>query len=264
MNKKRKSALLITLRILLTAVFGLLTVFLTLPLLAGIDHIGVWVSTAMSGAVTVICAVPDRLMDILNKLYTKRCLKIIINCVFTVAALLIVGAIIISCMMAGAMIKTPQSGTTAIVLGGQVRGTEPSLMLKRRLDAALEYLNSNPDAMCIVSGGQGNHEDISEAQCMFDYLTGRGISPDRVIMEDKSTSTQENLQYSTQIMRDMGMDMQAVIVTDGFHQWRGQHFAKQYGIHTVYAKSCDTPYYLAAGYWIREIFAVARVIAIGY
>lgn len=264
MRANKKNILKNIAKIILTTGFALLTVFFALPFMLGIDHIGVWVSVLMSAAMTVICAIPEKLCSLIKRIYEKRWRKILLNCLFTVAALMLCGAIAISAMMTTAMTKTYDSNTTAIVLGCQVRGTRPSLMLQSRLEAALDYLNDNPQAKCIVSGGKGTNEDISEAQCMFNYLTERGISSDRIIMEDKSTSTQENLQYSAKLMQDMGMESEAVIITDGFHQWRGQHFAKEAGIETTGAKSCQTQIIFAGGYWIREIFAIVRVIVLGY
>ena len=74
-------------------------------------------------------------------------------------------------------------------------------MLSERLCAAYEYLNRNPKAMCVLSGGQGDGEEISEAECMYRYLTGRGIDGARLLLEDQSTTTAENLQYSMELLQ---------------------------------------------------------------
>jgi len=92
------------------------------------------------------------------------------------------------------------SGTEyAIVLGAEVKGTRPSRSLLMRLQKAETYAKENPDVILILSGGQGNGEDISEAQCMYNYLTEKGISEERLIMEDRSTSTRENLAFSDEL-----------------------------------------------------------------
>ena len=70
------------------------------------------------------------------------------------------------------------------------------LTLARRLDAALAYLEENPKAYVVVSGGQGAGEDISEAEAMRRYLAARGIEESRILMEDKSMSTLENFLFS--------------------------------------------------------------------
>ena len=79
-----------------------------------------------------------------------------------------------------------------IVLGAGVNGTVPSRSLTYRLEATLEYLNEYPDTVCVVSGGQGEHEDITEAECMRLWLEDNGIQSDRIIMEDQARNTKEN------------------------------------------------------------------------
>ena len=83
-----------------------------------------------------------------------------------------------------------------IVLGAQMRETGPSKALALRLDTAAAYLTENPDTLVVVSGGKGSNEPISEAQGMYEYLLTKGISPDRILLEDRSTNTKENLQFS--------------------------------------------------------------------
>ena len=89
-----------------------------------------------------------------------------------------------------------------IVLGAEVVGTKPSRSLNYRLNAAQDYLESYPESLCIVSGGKGDKEAISEAECMFRVLTERGIAAERILQEDRSTSTMENLSFSFALIRD--------------------------------------------------------------
>ena len=67
--------------------------------------------------------------------------------------------------------SAPKDETVMIVLGCGVNGDRPSLMLTERLDAACDYLNTHEEVVCILSGGQGKGENISEAECMYRYLT---------------------------------------------------------------------------------------------
>ena len=113
-----------------------------------------------------------------------------------------------------------------IVLGCQVNGTVPSLMLRQRLDAAAAYLNTYPDAVAIVSGGQGAGESISEAQCMYDYLTAAGIEPERIRLEDQATSTMENLRYSMEYLDSTSV----AIVSNEFHLYRAGQMAEKLGL----------------------------------
>ena len=84
-----------------------------------------------------------------------------------------------------------------VVLGAGVHGTVPSLSLRNRLDAAGNYLKENPDVICIVSGGQGPGEEMTEAACMQAYLVERGVAPERILLEEKSASTWENFALAT-------------------------------------------------------------------
>ena len=83
-----------------------------------------------------------------------------------------------------------------VVLGAGVNGTRPSLPLQERIDAAYDYLVAYPDAVCIVSGGQGNGENITEAQCMYNELTAMGIETDRIWLEQRATNTRDNIRFS--------------------------------------------------------------------
>ena len=89
-----------------------------------------------------------------------------------------------------------------IVLGSKVNGTKPSYSLQYRIDKAAEYLKSHEKAIAIVSGGKGKGEDISEALAMKNELMKLNIAEDRIIMEDKSTSTDENIKFSKPLIPD--------------------------------------------------------------
>ena len=89
--------------------------------------------------------------------------------------------------------KTNEGAETVIVLGCKVNGSTPSKYLNDRCKKAAEYLKKNPDAVAILSGGQGSDEDISEAQCMENVLVKLGIEQSRLYKEDRSTSTSENI-----------------------------------------------------------------------
>ena len=98
-----------------------------------------------------------------------------------------------------------------IVLGCQVLGETPTDMLCDRLDAALELLEENPEALCVVSGGQGNLEDISEAEAMRRYLNAHGIADERIITEDRSTTTDENIRFTAELLSEIG-------ISDNIHE----------------------------------------------
>ena len=113
---------------------------------------------------------------------------------------------------------------TMIVLGCQIYPWGPSILLKDRLDEALDYLDGHPDVTVIVSGGQGPDEHTSEAACMQDYLVKAGISPERVIVEELSHNTHQNIIYSAQVMVERNLDIEqgVLIVSNGFHLTRAR------------------------------------------
>lgn len=146
-----------------------------------------------------------------------------------------------------------------IVLGAGLRGDTPSLSLKNRLDAALDYLLENPGCVAVVSGGQGPGEDMTEAQAMSDYLTARGIGPERVLLEERATSTLENLSFSCDILRERGVEPERArlaVASSEYHLYRAEYLGRTLGleVHGVAART-SLPF-LKANYFIREAFAV--------
>ena len=188
----------------------------------------------------------------------KRILMITV-CVILSAILLY--AAVVSGFMLHAAHKTPPENATVVVLGCKVNGVTPSLMLTRRLEAACDYLTAHPDAVCIVSGGRGSDEQISEAQAMFNYLTARGIDEDRIFREDRSTTTEENLRYSREIIEREGLPREIAIATDGFHQLRASIFAGRQGL-SAFAISADTPWYTFSAYYARELVALIDALVL--
>ena len=139
-----------------------------------------------------------------------------------------------------------------IVLGCQVRGTVPSRMLRQRIDAAADYLRTYPEAVAIVSGGQGPGEDITEAACMAHHLVATGIDPGRILLEDKSTSTSENLRFSMELMESGSV----AIVSNEFHLYRAGQMARELGLSPALVPASTEYPILTASYFLREILAV--------
>lgn len=159
--------------------------------------------------------------------------------------------------MLKAMNDHPENGnTTLIVLGCQVRDGRPSLMLKKRLDAAYGFLSEHEETVVIVSGGKGSDELISEALCMKNYLVSKGISADRIYMEEKSSDTKENLKFSKELIEREGLCTDITIVTDGYHQLRAEILAKKIGMNAKNI-SAPTSWWLIPTYWVREWFGIA-------
>ena len=148
-----------------------------------------------------------------------------------------------------------------IVLGAQMKPAGPSVVLKFRLDAAYDYLTENENTLCILSGGQGSNEPCSEAEGMYLYLTDRGIAPERLIMEDKSTDTSENIAYSKELIGRT--DVSVGIVTNNFHVFRGVRLAKTAGFEDVCGIAARSNVYFQLNNMVREFFGVMKDLIYG-
>lgn len=190
--------------------------------------------------------------------HRRKPIKYLYRGLLSVFALLGVYAAVLSALMIFSMNHAPEkeNSRTMIVLGCQVKQSGPSLMLRGRLEAALTYLENNPDTLCIVSGGQGDDEHMSEAQAMYNWLTEKGIDKNRIIKEENSTSTLENLRFSQKKLEELGRDNKVILVTDGFHQYRASLQAAALGYDTRNLSS-ETPLFLLPSYWVREWFALS-------
>lgn len=161
-------------------------------------------------------------------------------------------------IIANAHTDEPAGNAYAIVLGAGVNGTTPSQSLRERMDAAISYLNQYPDATCIVSGGQGSGEDLTEAQCMENYLLAHGIAKERIWQEPCATNTQENLEFSLQLIqyRTGQLPQSVTVVTSEYHLLRAKRYGRACGVQTYgyAAKTQIVPYRILA--FLREIPAV--------
>ncbi len=148
-----------------------------------------------------------------------------------------------------------------IVLGAAVHGKMPSLTLKRRLNKAVEYHRQNPNAIIIVTGGQGPQEDISEAEAMQDFLINNAVNPDKIIKEEKASSTYENFVFSKEILdAHFDKDYSACFITNEYHILRAGFCAKRAGINNAAHLHSNTNLsYLVSG-TLRECLAVIKYI----
>ncbi|MBQ4275964.1 MAG: YdcF family protein [Lachnospiraceae bacterium] len=144
-----------------------------------------------------------------------------------------------------------------IVLGAGLNGTTPSIPLVKRIEEGYQYMSDNPDTILIASGGKGFNESISEAECIKNELVRMGIDEDRIILEDKSTSTIENLKFSMQIIGDPNTEVG--IITNSFHEYRAKLIAKSVGYENAYSVPAITLFPVGIHYMLREFFGVVRL-----
>ena len=148
----------------------------------------------------------------------------------------------------------------AIVLGAAVNdnGTASRIM-RNRLAAAMDFMEENPKAMVILSGGQGGDEPKTEAQCMYDTLLAMGADPQRLIQEDRSETTRENLLNSMEIIRQRGGTKHAIaLITSEFHQRRAAYIADGLDIDTCPVSGHTDKWFYRVNYTLREVFAFVK------
>lgn len=181
-----------------------------------------------------------------------------------VIALLLLFIAVSVVMIASAVKTAPDAPVTVVVPGAMIRDDRPSLMLSHRLDAAIGYLEAHADAVCVVSGGQGEDETYSEAYVMQQYLLAHGVAPERIYLEDQSTNTMENMTFTREVITQNHLPEAVVIATQEFHQYRSAAYAKKAGLQPVGTATCGTPWYLFLCYWVREFAGIHRMWLLHY
>jgi uncharacterized SAM-binding protein YcdF (DUF218 family) len=151
-----------------------------------------------------------------------------------------------------------------LIPGATVVQGRPSLVLRHRLDGAMAYINKNPGAIVIVSGGKGEGESFTEAEVMKKYLVQKGIDGKRIIEEGKATNTIENVAYTKQIIDGfkLGWEPKLVIVTNDFHMFRAMLLARAQGLD-AYGISVPIHYSVAPICYCREYFSVLKLFLTG-
>lgn len=217
---------------------------------------GTYIGSASFGAIFLAVLLWNPLCGLIKRVWSKIIGKIFLIVIGGFAAVCAVMCIIFSVNMAVHIEKPLDDPKAVIVLGCQVRGETPSSMLAYRLIAAEEVMNAHPNTVCVVSGGQGSGEDISEAEAMHRFLVDRGIDESRIIKEDKSVSTRENFRFSVALLAERGITDGVVVVTNDFHQFRADIYARENGLKTVGHHSSRTPARNILNYWVREWAAI--------
>ena len=147
-----------------------------------------------------------------------------------------------------------------IILGSGLKGSELSIILQQRVNTGIVYLKQHPTISVIVSGGQGPGEDISEAEAMSRYLVSQGIEQTRIIQENRSTSTFENVKFSKEILQSKGVDNASIIiVTSNYHLYRAEMIASTLGykVHGIASPSLG---YLLPQNMLREYLAMIKAM----
>ncbi len=191
---------------------------------------------------------------------------VIIKLIHAGAALFTLSLIIIEAIIVSAFSQSAPDGLDyIIVLGAKVNGTEPGGALRNRIQAAAEYWLDNTDTLIVASGGQGEDEGISEAECIYEGLVSRGVDPGHIILEDKSTSTFENIKFSMEKLSGRGDagDSGIGVVTNNFHLYRALKIANNAGGAKFYGINVPTSPISFPHYMLREYFGALHGFVTG-
>lgn len=170
--------------------------------------------------------------------------------------------LIMECVLVLSALKRPKTAPEyVVILGAQVRGCTPSKVLQKRIDTAAAYLEEYPLAIAVCSGGQGKGEEISEAEAIRRGLIEKGIEEERILLEDRSTSTMENILYSREIIGDDTLPV--TIITNDFHVFRALRIAGKQGLTGAQGLGAVNFQPVTVHYYFREFFAVIKDFLVG-
>ena len=198
-----------------------------------------------------------------HNIVTGKVLRTILSCLLCFGILIFLGTEII---ILNASKGSPETDCPYIVvLGAKVNGTSHSLSLSDRIRAAENYLKAHPDTIAVLSGGQGPDEGIPEAECMFNELTKRGIAPERLWLEPRSTSTWENLNFSLDIIEEKtGIRPDSIgLLSSEYHLYRAGLFAKDCGVEAIGIPAATSWPSIRLNYFLREAAGVWHYILLG-
>lgn len=161
--------------------------------------------------------------------------------------------IAVECCVISGMSAVPPAGLDYLmILGARVEADgSPSKALKRRIDAAAEYLLKNPETVAVATGGMGTDEVMPEAECIKSELIKLGVDESRILVEDKSTTTAENMEFSMNLM-EYGPETTVGVVSNNYHIFRALKLAQRAGFKNVYGLAADYTGYTLLHYMMRD------------
>lgn len=205
------------------------------------------------------CAAVVAVFGLLEHFTSKRVVRVLRWCLRGLLSFVLLAAIVTGAFIAAACGGAEEKDEAyVIVLGAGVNGTAPSRSLAQRIAAAENYLQRHPEAIAVLSGGKGGGERISEAQCMYNEMTAHGIAPERLRMEPRASTTEENLRFSMELIEaeSGSLPKTAAIVSSEYHLFRACLLAKREGLQGcgIPAHTGTLPFF--CNMFLREICGV--------
>lgn len=227
------------------------------PAFVGVINIGNILGIIICISLLLITIFAERIIDFLKEKQKNKRYKTAIR---IISVLLIFSFCCFSASLTSIIVQSKEkaeNANTLIVLGCAVKGDTPSVVLKGRVNAAYDYLYSHPECVAILSGGQGNGESISEAQCMYNMLTDKGIDCHRLYKEENSISTKTNIEYSKEIIEENNLDKNIAVVSSDYHLKRAKMICKEQGleVETISSPSIRLD---KNTFYLREVLGVIK------
>ena len=212
----------------------------------------------LAGALVMIALDKKYLMSG-NKTMPRYLLENLFSVVFLYFECMLIGTIVADAIVARH--EPDKDKDFLIVLGCALKkdGT-PTPLLQGRLDRAIDFYNkqkerTGKELVFITSGGQGADEVIPESSAMKRYLIEHGIPEERIIEENQSTSTYENMLYSKNKIWQLDPEGKIAFSTTNYHVFRSGLFARRVKMRAV-GMGADTKWYFWPNAAVREFIGL--------
>ena len=169
------------------------------------------------------------------------------------------------CMLIGAIVADAIAARSEpepdrdfiIILGCGIRKDgSPTPLLRGRCDRALAFAEKQKaqtgrDVIFVTSGGQGPDEIVSESASMKRYLLERGVPEERIVEEDRSTDTAENMRFSKEKIQAIDPQGKVAFSTTNYHVFRSGLYARRVKMRAV-GMGAKTRWYFWPNAAVRE------------
>ncbi len=262
MNQMKKNKLERITRLGLGVIFAALTILMIIPLFFRTWNAGSLCFLALGMVGLTVCIFWEKVFQFVC---AKRKRRILFYGLLGLFATGICWCIALSFFISRAEpeILTEKENLPVLILGSKVDGTKPSADLQKRIDTAADWLLSHPNSVAVACGGKGTGEEVMEAEVIREKLLERGIKPDRILLENRSVNTEQNLFYAQKVLLENNLPSKEVLLlTDDYHLYRALLIAKQNGL-TAWGISVSTPPLVFPALFARELFAVTKYFVFG-
>lgn len=213
------------LHIAITVIAVIFLLWFIAPMFFGVKNLGSVLGILICAALIFRFGFSNQYAALKRFLCSHAATTVLLRVIQISASAFLIYAVVVSGFMIYASSVKTKENDTAVILGAQVKPWGASTLLRQRINAAQGYLESNPSAKAIATGGQGADEPMSEGQCIYENLIDAGIAADRIYIEDQAKNTEENIRFSLNIINNENLSKDVAVVTDSYHQLRARIIA---------------------------------------